>query len=99
MQSLAQKFYHLFSDHHSVECTINIAKEKRKLRFITHRLNTLYTPEIFQEKLLDRRNEFQNMERTDDVDIQVSIFNDNFVAALDECAPYITRKIRPLLID
>ncbi len=31
--------------------------------------------------------------RTDDVNQQLSIFNDSFIKYLDKCAPYVTKEI------
>ena len=39
------------------------------------------------------------MDKTDYVDVQVSIFNHNFAAALNECAPYITKRGKPKRTD
>ncbi len=46
--------------------------------------------------LLEAHNLNQIME-TDDVDLQINIFNYTFTGCLDECAPFVTKVItRPL---
>ena len=40
---------------------------------------------------------FNNIFNADDVNIQVNVYNENFIKCLDQCAPIVTRKItRPI---
>ncbi len=36
---------------------------------------------------------FNQLLETDDVDVQINIFNDIFIKCLDSCAPVVTKQI------
>ena len=53
-----------------------------------------YSPEIFQIKLMHLSNQLNQMYETDSVDTQVQILTDNFLLALDSCAPFEVKLIK-----
>ena len=53
-----------------------------------------YSYEIFQIKLMQLSNQLNLMYETDSVDNQVQILTDNFLLALDSCAPFEVKLIK-----
>ena len=53
-----------------------------------------YSPEIFHIKLKQLCNQLNLMYETDSVDTQVQILTDNFLLALDSCAPFEVKLIK-----
>ena len=82
------------ADHHAVSCTINLRKQ-RMTPFQIHGRNCAnYSPEIFQIKLMHLSNQLNLMYETDSIDTQVQILTDNFLLALDSCAPVEVKLIK-----
>ena len=82
------------ADHHAVSCTINL-KKQRMTPFQIHRRNCAnYSPEIFQIKRMHLSNQLNLMYETDSIDTQVQILTDNFLLALDSCAPVEVKLIK-----
>ena len=55
-----------------------------------------YSPENFQIKLMQLSNQLNLMYETDSVATQVQILTDNFLLALDSCAPFEVKLIKRL---
>ena len=53
-----------------------------------------YSHEKFQIKLMQLSNQLNLMFETDSVDTQVQILTDNFLLALDSCAPFEVKLIK-----
>ena len=53
-----------------------------------------YSPENFQVKLMRLSNQLNLMYETHSVDTQVQILSDNFLLALDSCAPFEVKLIK-----
>lgn len=53
-----------------------------------------YAKKAFCDKLFVNREHFNIILYTDDVNIQVIIFNYKFIAYLDDSAPYVTKEIK-----
>ena len=81
-------------DHHAVSCTINLRKQRMTPFQIYSRNYANYSPEFFQIKLMQLSNQLNLMYETDSVDTQVQILTDNFLLALDSCAPFEVKLIK-----
>ena len=53
-----------------------------------------YSPENFQIKLMQLSSQLNLMYETDSVDNQVQIRTDNFLLALDSCAPFEVKLVK-----
>ena len=82
------------ADHHAVSCKINLRKQRMTPFQIYGRNYANYSPEIFQIKLMQLSNQLNLMYETDRVDTQVQILTDNFLLALDSCAPFEVKLIK-----
>ena len=80
--------------HHAVSCTINLRKQRMTPFEIYCRNYANYSPENFQIKLMELSNQLNLMYETDSVDTQVQILTDNFLLALDSCAPLEMKLIK-----
>ena len=81
------------ADHEMISMIINIQKPKREQLVKTFRCLSNYTPDIFCNMLLDEAQKLNSILQTDDVNIQVIIFNEIFCNNLDICAPVVTKEI------
>ena len=77
-----------------LSCTINLEKQRITPFQIYCRNYANYSPEIFQIKLIQLSNQLNLMYETDSVDTQVQILTDNFLLALDSCAPFEMKLIK-----
>ena len=76
------------ADHHAVSFTIKLRNQRITPFQIYGRNYGNYSPENFQIKLMQISNQLNLMYETDGVDTQVQILTDNFLLALDSCAPF-----------
>ena len=81
------------SDHELISLTVDISKPKHEKEIKTFRSKQNYSQEIFCNTLLDNIDRFNEILRTDDVNIQQDIFTTNFMSSLDSCAPIVTKTI------
>ena len=81
------------ADHELISLKINISKPKRKAVYKTFRSLRNYNKNTFCNLLLEKTTELNSIINTDDVDAQVSTFNDIFQSCLNKCAPIITTQI------
>ena len=84
----------IVADHEQISFCINIKKPKREQVIKTFRCLKNYSAEILCNLLLDQTFVLNTIFNTDDVNIQVGIFNNTFNNALDKCAPIVTREIK-----
>ena len=82
------------ADHHAVSCMINLRNQKMTPFQIYGRNYANYSSETFQIKLGQLSNQVNLMYETDSVDTQVQILTDNFLLALDSCAPFEVKLIK-----
>ena len=75
-------------DHHVVSCTINLRKQRMKPIKTYDRNYANNSPENFQILLMQLSNHLNLMHEADGVNTQVQILTDNFLLALDSCAPF-----------
>ena len=81
------------ADHEMISITINMQKPKREHPVKTFRCLSHYAPNIFCNLLLGETQNLNSILQTDDVNIQVNIFNEIFCKNLDVCAPVVTKEI------
>ena len=81
------------SDHEMISLIINVSKPKREKEIKTFRSLKDYSKEAFCNILLDKKDLFDQILRTDDVNVQEDIFTTNFMSSLDSCAPIVTKTI------
>ena len=81
------------SDHEMISLTVDMSKPKRERELKTFRSLKDYTQETFCNILLDKKDLFDEILRTDDVNVQADIFTTNFMSSLDSCAPLVTKII------
>ncbi len=87
----------VIADHDLISIFVNISKPKRKPLMKTFRHLGSYSSDILCTLLLSESYTLNQIMETDDVDLQINIFNDTFIRCLDKCAPVVTREInRPL---
>ncbi len=70
---------------------VNLSKPKREPLMKTFR--HLGNKDILCELFLSESYSLNHIMRTDDVNQQISVFNDSFIKCLDKCAPYVTKEI------
>ena len=80
-------------DHELISTTINITKQRREPVIKTYRSLRNYTAENICNNILDKVNELNEILNTDDVNIQLEIFNKVFIDCIDATAPMVTRTI------
>ena len=81
------------SDHELISITVNMSKPKHKEETKTFRSKKDYSQETFCNILLDKIDRFNEILKTDDVNVQEDIFSTNFTSSLDSCAPIVTKTI------
>ena len=79
------------ADHHAVSCKINLRKQRMTPFLIYGRNYANYSPENFQIKLMQLSNKLNLMYV---LDTRVQILTDNFLLALDSCAPFEVKLIK-----
>ena len=84
----------IVADHEQISFCINIKKPKHEQVIKTFRCLKSYSAEILCNLLLDQTFVLNTIFNTDDVNIQVGIFNNTFNNALDKCTPIVTREIK-----
>ncbi len=84
----------LISDHDLIGIKVNITKPRRLPQIKTFRQLKHYNKDIFSEYIMTEYHSFSKIFNTDDVNMQVNIFNENFIKCLDQCAPVVTKKIK-----
>lgn len=93
----------LVADHDLISVTINLRKPKTQPIIITSRQTSNYSPDILCRLLMMETFNLNNIFVTDDVNLQVTLFNDIFTKCLDLCAPITTKEIkrpyRPWITD
>ena len=73
-------------DHELISMNIDVSKPKRKPTYRAVRCLGTYSSDTFCNHLLDNIPSLNDMLKTDDVNIQVSIFTDIFNECLNTCA-------------
>ena len=81
------------SDHEMISLIVNLSKPKREKEIKTFRSLKDYSQETFCNILLDKKDLFDQILKTDDVNVQEDIFTTNFMSSLDSCAPIVTKTI------
>ncbi len=84
----------LISDHDLIGIKVNITKPRRLPEIKTFRQLRHYNKDTFSEYILTEHHSFNKIFNTDDVNMQVNIFNENFIKCLDQCAPIVTKEIK-----
>ena len=80
-----------FSDHHEINCTINIMKEKRLPCKITCRTKRNYSADNFRAQLTANIEMIKPIHCTDNVTEQAQILTDYLLTSLNEIAPIETK--------
>ena len=83
----------VISDHDLISVNVNVGKPKRQLLTKTFRHLGQYSKDSLCQLLLSQTNNFNQIKYTDNVDLQLNIFNENFIKCLDTCAPVVTKEI------
>ena len=81
------------ADHELITVNINIDKPKRKPIKKTFRCQRNYNADEFCLSLMNEERNFAPIINTDDVHLQVNIFNEVFTKCLNSCAPIVEREI------
>lgn len=81
------------ADHELISVCINIKKTKRETIYKTFRCMKNYNQETFCNGILDEVQQLNSILNTDDVNIQLDIFNTVFLKCLNNYAPIVTRAI------
>ena len=84
----------IVADHEHISFFINIEKPKRKPVISTSRSLKNYSADIFCNYLLDQTSRLNSISNTDEVNVQIGIFNEVFNDGLNECAPIETREVK-----
>ena len=84
----------IVADHEHISFFINIEKPKRKPVISTSRSLKNYSADIFCNYLLDQTSRLNSILNTDEVNVQIGIFNEVFNDGLNECAPIETREVK-----
>ena len=74
-------------DHELISMKTDVSKPKRKPTYRAVRCLGNYSSDTFCNYFLDNSSSLNDMLKTDDVNIQVSIFTDVFNECLNSCAP------------
>ena len=82
------------ADHDLISITVDIRKPKRSPVIKTFRHLGLYTKDNLCFKLLQKTDDFNKILNSDDVNMQITIFNTTFIDCLNECAPVVTKEIK-----
>ncbi len=82
------------ADHDLISITVNVSKPKRLPIIRTFRHLGRYSKESFCFRLLQNMADFNTILNTDDVNMQVDIFTQNFIDCLHDCAPFVTKEIK-----
>ncbi len=86
----------VIANHDLISIQVNISKPKRKPLTETFRHFWGYSKGILYNPLVSVSHTFNQIMETDDVDLQITVFND-LIKCLDKCASVVTRQItRPL---
>ncbi len=83
----------VIADHDLIGIKINLRKPKREPLVKTFRHFDSYNKDIVCDLLLSESYSLNRIIRTDDVNQQISIFNNSFIKCLDKCAPNVTEEI------
>ncbi len=83
----------LISDHNLIGIKINIIKPKRQPLIKTIRQLKNYSKGILCNLMMCEYQNFKKILVTDNVSLQVHIFNENFISCLDICTPAATKEI------
>ena len=83
----------VIADHDLISIKVNIRKPKRQPVTKTFRHLGKYTKDTLCELLLLEAYNLNQIMESDDVDLQINIFNDTFTRCLDNCAPFVTKEI------
>ena len=83
----------VIADHDLISITIDITKPQRQPEIRTLRHFGRYNKDSLCELLLSESDNFNQIMDTDDVNLQVNIFNEIFISCLDKCAPLVTREV------
>ena len=81
-------------DHELVSVTINLRKPKRQPVVKSFRQMKNYSPHILCNLLLSKKQSFDKIFATDNVDFQVQIFTENVLICLNSCAPKVIKEIQ-----
>ncbi len=84
----------LISDHDLICITITITKPRKKSVSKTFRHLRNYNKDILCNLIIAEHHSFNKILETDNVNLQVDIFNEFFIKCLDLCAPVVTKEIR-----
>ena len=76
------------ADHHDVSCMINLRKQRMKPIQIYGRNYANYSAENVKISGIQLSNNVDLMYETDSVDSQAKTLTENFLIALDTCAPF-----------
>jgi len=77
------------ADHHEIKCTINLKAKKQKIFILKCRKKSNYSADNFQYELLKSTHDFNEIYNTDNVNMQVKLFNEIFLRSLDSIAPLV----------
>ena len=80
------------SDHVPIVAIIDNGKTVRKMKTLTKRNTKLLTKESWNQNLIMKN--WENLCETDNIDEMAEKMNEHIIAALDQCAPVKTFKIR-----
>ncbi len=81
-------------DHDLITVTLNVSKPKRQPIVKTFRQLKNYSSDVFCNLILLQCHILDKIFNTDNVNDQVTIFNETFLKCLDECAPLVTKEVK-----
>ena len=81
-------------DHDLVTVTLNVSKPKRQPTMKTFRQLRNYSSDTLCNLLLTQCHVLDKIFKTDNVNDQVTLFNETFLKCLNECAPLVTKEVK-----
>ncbi len=84
----------LISDHDLIGITINITKPRKQPVSKTFRHLRNYNKDILCNLIMSEHHSFNKILETDNVNLQVDLFNEIFIKCLNLCVPVVTKEIR-----
>ncbi len=84
----------LISDHDLIVIKINITEPRRQPLIKTFRQLRNYSKDILCNLMISECHSFNKILDTDNVNLQVHMFNENFIKCFDICAHVVTKEIK-----